>query len=322
MPSEILPSLHENIGQTESPATWTRLFSELYGPVRVSSPDTVNIVGSIVAADLWRLKLCRIGIGPHRIDLSPALARPGAHLLNQLRFQTRGKTRFEQDGLTIQMEPGDCLVHNMSRPHSFASSESSSYDSVIVPIDLIRLQGVPIEMLWARLIPAADLDDNALIAYKIVQTLLEDRPTLYQPAAASLADAIIALLQHSFSRGVVGTEGFTRPALMRWRAKAHIEDHLRDPELTIDQLCAVLGCSKRYLHRLFRDEGNSVQRYIWRRRLERCREALESPSSQMKSITDIAFSWGFSSASHFTRLFKSSFGFPPSELKGRKGGRS
>ncbi|CDO38556.1 Transcriptional regulatory protein (fragment) [Novosphingobium sp. KN65.2] len=264
------------------------------------------------------MKLCRIAIGPYRIGLSPALARPGEHLFNELRFQTSGSTRFDQDGLTIMLEPGDCLVHNVSRPHSFSSARPSSYDSVIVPIDLIRLQGVPTEMLWARQIPGAELDDNAITAYKIAKTVLEDQPKLHEPAAATVADAIITLLQHSFSRGVVGAEGLTRPALMRWRAKAHIEDHLRDPELNIGQLCTVLGCSKRYLHRLFHEEGSSIQRYIWQRRLERCRQALENPSGQMKSITDIAFSWGFSSASHFTRLFKNQFGFPPSELKGRK----
>ena len=33
-----------------------------------------------------------------------------------------------------------------------------------------------------------------------------------------------------------------------------------------------------------------------------------------KTITDVAFSWGFSSSSHFSRVFRKHFGFVPSAI--------
>ncbi len=39
-----------------------------------------------------------------------------------------------------------------------------------------------------------------------------------------------------------------------------IREHLRDPDLSIDQISAALSCTKRYLHMLFSDRGHHHQR--------------------------------------------------------------
>jgi AraC-like DNA-binding protein len=73
-----------------------------------------------------------------------------------------------------------------------------------------------------------------------------------------------------------------------------------------------MGCTKRYLHMLFSDKGMTVSDYIWRARLLHCRQELETQPG--KTITDVAFSWGFSSSSHFSRVFRKHFGFVPSAI--------
>src|SRR6202790_4207947 len=88
--------------------------------------------------------------------------------------------------------------------------------------------------------------------------------------------------------------------------------HLRDPDLSIDQISAELGCTKRYLHMLFSDRGMTVSDHIWQARLQNCRQELEAQGG--KTITDVAFSWGFSSSSHFSRVFRNNFGIAPSSL--------
>jgi AraC family transcriptional regulator, positive regulator of tynA and feaB len=87
---------------------------------------------------------------------------------------------------------------------------------------------------------------------------------------------------------------------------------LRDPDLSIDQISAALGCSKRYLHMLFSEKGMTVSDYIWHARLQHCRHELEAQGG--KTITDVAFSWGFSSSSHFSRVFRKYFGIAPSSI--------
>jgi AraC-like DNA-binding protein len=105
------------------------------------------------------------------------------------------------------------------------------------------------------------------------------------------------------------------------RAQAFIREHLRDPELSIDQISAALGCTKRYLHMVFSERGLTVSDYIWRARLQHCRQELEAHAG--KTITDVAFSWGFSSSSHFSRVFRKCFGVAPSAIhKAQHGGVS
>jgi AraC-like DNA-binding protein len=105
------------------------------------------------------------------------------------------------------------------------------------------------------------------------------------------------------------------------RAQAFIREHLRDPDLSIDRISAALGCTKRYLHMLFSDKGMTVSDHIWRARLLHCRQELETQAG--KTITDVAFSWGFSSSSHFSRVFRKHFGFVPSAIhKAQHGGPS
>jgi len=46
--------------------------------------------------------------------------------------------------------------------------------------------------------------------------------------------------------------------------------------------------------------------------LQHCRQELETHGG--KTITDVAYSWGFSSSSHFSRVFRKYFGIVPSAI--------
>src|SRR5271169_694252 len=96
------------------------------------------------------------------------------------------------------------------------------------------------------------------------------------------------------------------------RVKAYIEAKLADPELSVERIAHACSISVRGLHRHFaEDPAGSVSHYFWQRRLIRCAEALRDPSQAHRSITDVCFSYGFSSSSHFSRQFKDQFGVPP-----------
>jgi AraC-like DNA-binding protein len=291
---------------------WARALSSLYGPVLVTTDDAAGVEGLISGIKLWKLKLCRVEASRHRVLLPTSMARPGTHRLMKVHFQLEGEVDFEQDDWETRLLPGDCLVYNVSRPHVMTSSGFSRHDAAIIPNEIVRRQSVPVEILRARKIAG---DDMSRFTHNLLQVFLNDRPMVSEAVAARLADALTSLFQACFSQGVIGTEGFTSSAIMRWRAKRFIEDHLRDVSLDVEQVAAALGCGKRYIHIIFQDEGTTVQRYIWHSRLEQCMQELKSPSGGDKSITDVAFSWGFSSSSHFSRLFKDRFGVTPSAVR-------
>ena len=102
------------------------------------------------------------------------------------------------------------------------------------------------------------------------------------------------------------------------RVKAYIEAHLADPELSVEWIAHACSISLRGLHRHFaEDPAGSVSMYFWQRRLFCCAETLRDPRQAHRSITDVCFSYGFSSSSHFSRLFKDQFGVPPIDYRAR-----
>jgi AraC-like DNA-binding protein len=94
--------------------------------------------------------------------------------------------------------------------------------------------------------------------------------------------------------------------------KGFIAANLNDPMLTLGGIAKAIGCSKRYLHKLFDDEAETLNTFIWHSRLERIRQDFADPSLRQHSITEIAFSRGFNSSTHFSRSFREVYGIAPS----------
>ena len=157
-------------------------------------------------------------------------------------------------------------------------------------------------------------DDVGRLAQALVRVALDERPGR-AAQEAELAGTILNLLDVSLPGRAAANAQPSPAETLRQRVKAYIRLHLRDPDLTIDRIAAAVACSKRYLHMCFADQGISITEFIWTERLEQCRRELEQDIPSSKTLTEVAFSWGFNSSSHFSRLFKKRFGAPPSRTR-------
>ena len=135
--------------------------------------------------------------------------------------------------------------------------------------------------------------------------------------SASAASTVFDGLASSSLTGLVPV-----PGVLKARVKQFVHAHLADPALSLDLIAQQLRCSKRYLHRVFEDEDQTLDRFIWQMRLERCSEALRSAAGRRISVSEIAFAWGFNSSAHFCRVFKSQYGVSPREFQRREAERA
>jgi len=103
-----------------------------------------------------------------------------------------------------------------------------------------------------------------------------------------------------------------RAALLA-RVRRYIEDNLDDPGMCASSLANAHAISVRTLHLLFADTGTTVSRSIRQRRLDVCYREL-SRARPGKTVTDVAFRWGFSDTAHFSRLFKQAYSVTPSSV--------
>jgi AraC-like DNA-binding protein len=73
--------------------------------------------------------------------------------------------------------------------------------------------------------------------------------------------------------------------------------------------------SLRSFQRLFQIHGTTPTKWILDKRLEGVAEDLRVPALIGRSITEIAFSWGFNDLSHFNRAFRAKFGVSPKAFR-------
>ncbi|HEY4135493.1 MAG TPA: helix-turn-helix transcriptional regulator, partial [Alphaproteobacteria bacterium] len=76
-----------------------------------------------------------------------------------------------------------------------------------------------------------------------------------------------------------------------------------------------LDVTPRYVQLLLAEIETSFTDELTKRRLDRARETLASPHCFHKSIMDISQECGFSTISHFHRIFRRRFGVTPGEVR-------
>ncbi len=123
----------------------------------------------------------------------------------------------------------------------------------------------------------------------------------------------VALGERLGVSGAIPTASRRRALLVQ--IHAFIEAHLGDRELSPRSIAAAMYISVRYLHKLFENEQTTVVDLIRRRRLEHCHRDLLDPSLDAVPVSAIAARWGFSTPAHFSRLFRTTYGVPPVELR-------
>lgn len=93
---------------------------------------------------------------------------------------------------------------------------------------------------------------------------------------------------------------------------SYIEDNLTE-QLDYRKLSNITGLPPYILQRIFEFiTGMSITEYVRKRRLSKAYEEL---LANKKTITEIAFLYGYSSSSSFSRAFKKYFGIIPSKIK-------
>lgn len=156
------------------------------------------------------------------------------------------------------------------------------------------------------------------IATEFCATLATEGSKLEDTIRAGLGNQLMDVLAFTLlsSEGdMPAAEGSVKKArlmsVQRW-----IEDHIGNPDLSLEAIAAANGMSLRYLHTLFEPCEMSASEWIWNRRLQLSYDCLARGDG--RSITSIAFDHGFNSSAHFSTLFRRKYGISPRDV-GRPG---
>ncbi|MEP1768748.1 MAG: helix-turn-helix domain-containing protein [Sulfitobacter sp.] len=223
-----------------------------------------------------------------------------------------GKIELTQSDRRVKIGPGDVVLYDQSK--AFRMNFVGNVRGLVAAIPrshaTSRLNRV--EKLTARKVPVNS--QAGKFTRLILDQLQPDSGStdnaLSKNVEASALDLIFGSIDHSFSSNGIVEKAHKEKQLDE--IQKFMRKNLADAELNIDVICGMHGISARSLNRLFSAEGTTPMRWLWQARLEGARR--EILKNQHASITNIAFDFGFSDPSHFSRAFKRAFGVAPSSL--------
>ncbi|CAB1368729.1 helix-turn-helix domain-containing protein [Denitratisoma oestradiolicum] len=161
---------------------------------------------------------------------------------------------------------------------------------------------------------SADSGQGALV-WGFINALWARRAELGTADMPALADVVARMVAGLF--GTLHDEEAAVSGLVdrqRRRVLECIAANLNAPRLDVQSVATACGISPRYVHLLMRHTGRTFSQYLLEHRLERCRNALQGRPGK-RSITEIAFEWGFNDVSHFSRSFRKRYGLSPREFR-------
>jgi AraC-like DNA-binding protein len=149
------------------------------------------------------------------------------------------------------------------------------------------------------------------LAGSFIDALWENSDSLSAEQAIRVSDTLCRLIGIACGAAACGQSEAVRAGRLV-EAKRYIEMRLADPMLGPERVASALKMSVRQLHLLFEPSGTTFAQYVVKRRLEECRTALQTGE---RSVTDIAFAWGFNSLATFFRRFHQAYGMTPCEMR-------
>lgn len=286
----------------------------LFGALQLEQRGREPFDASFSYAHLGDLIFCRLAARvPHRAVRTKTVASNDDRPFLKAVLQTQGHSMIAQDGCSIALGPGDWTVYDAGHPYSVELSAGGEFSMILAPREKIAARGCIAQGVALR--PFSARCGLGKLVWNLLDGAIGQVPELPDRSAFDVAEIVAQLFRVALFDSFESRASVNSGSALRERVKLYISAHLRDADLSIDKLAAATRCSKRYLHMIFRPEEVSISDYILKARLERCRAELLSHACAHRSITEIAYSWGFNNSNHFSRSFRREFGIAPRDLR-------
>lgn len=256
--------------------------------------------GRIATCDLGPLRLVSLDTPESACVGRERDASDGENLA--VKVMTRGRTRIEQGRGDAELGPADLVLLDPTRTLRFEST-ASAHVTILVPRRELRIRPAQIDRLIGERIDGSH-GPGALVSV-LARELARSAPEFREAEALRSAAAVIELIVVALEARL-GDEQAAPDERLRNRIAGYIEARLADPDLSPLGIAAAHHISVRRLHKLFEDQPLTVAALIRRRRLERCRAELTGSG---RTVTAVAARWGFSDPAHFSKLFKTTYGY-------------
>jgi len=243
------------------------------------------------------------------------------HYRPELFLQLQGRTDFQFPRDAFTLNPDELCVIPAGVPHGeivhaeeklpFRNLVAGFYNNTVSLHFAYEARPHHPDIDVIEFFDAPNLDVFLTLANSVAQTFHTQGPA----RESVLKGLLIALL--GLFRNVVETgSGELNSDIGKvFQAKCIVRERFANPDLGVQHIAELLGCSADYLSHLFHVETRErLTHYIQRIRIEGAIRALETTPL---NISEIAYAGGFADPTYFTRVFKQHKGMTPHEYRAK-----
>ena len=239
-----------------------------------------------------------------------------------------GEVNYVVEGQSYSLEPGDILLISPSELHKMSATTFLKYERYVLWMSesfLKRLSSSSSDLL----LPFNRAAKSGENLFRLPKTEKERALTLLKECYSLssrnggygndiLADGKIAeLLIMLETENSVGERTKSGDDDVKNKLLLYINEHLTDPELSVERIANSVFLSKSRIMHVFKDSVDCpVHKYIIKKRLVLAKEYL----AKNEQVIDVYEKCGFSDYNSFFRSFKKEYGITPKEYAKMKSG--
>ncbi|GGZ42941.1 helix-turn-helix domain-containing protein [Streptomyces bluensis] len=293
--------------------------AESHIPTRQRSNDREDFRAKVRVVDLGELQVSALSFPHLEIARTAKMIRHSDPEVYMISYMLGAEGSFSQAGSDTTFHAGDLMVLDSSHPfdaHRHPLQDSWSQLIVQLPHKLLPLPEKRVRGLLA--VPISGRSGMGGVFARWLSDLNARAGEFTRADIPTLTSVTLDLLASVIARCLEADDALSpeaRRSALRVQINAFIEQHLADPDMTPQTIADAHHISLRHLQQLLTEDDTSPAAWIRHRRLERCRLDLANPHLNTRPIQTIAERWGFTNPTHFSRLFRTTYGIPPRDYR-------
>jgi AraC-like DNA-binding protein len=307
----------EHVAQEQRLAAWRDTLNTAFRSP-LGSGDVIgraDFSAELAYADIGNARVCKITAEGHRAE-HPVIAAPPPRGCLVAVLQVGGRTRCEYEGADLVLEEGQWALFP---PNGYRITHEARASQFVVFVPRVNepAESSKLTAKLCRVFGRQAGTERLLIPF--VQSAFD------QVQSGRVDEGVSAIVGHLVEMTLSDEPETIRESMrdtFSARVKYYIEQNVRDHRFSIDAIAKHMKCTKRHVHKMFSSEAVTLAEYIMIRRLELAKADIAAVAPRRRrTITEIAYSCGFNSTSHFSRVFRERFGVTPTDLRDSFDGR-
>ena len=289
---------------------WADVVTQTFVPLECDAPDRRSFGGHVRHRQIGSIGITDVQASPMRARRTTAtIARAPSHDLIVV-LHLRGTCLTGQRAVAAEINPNEGAVVTTDETYFFEFPTRFRQLVLKLPHHLLAEKRIKSQFGHSLLLAPGP----AKLTQTLALSCLDDHIAVSADEAQGIDQAFSDLLRSAirYPGGIADPDG---TSARYQEACLFIRRNLTNPNLNPAAVAAHVNTSSRNLARTFARAGTTIERMVWRERLAAARRDLLDPRLLDRSITDIAFSWGFNDAAHFSRSFSKTYGVAPSEFR-------